>query len=227
MSFSLDKVVPWGRSLAEYGRMFALSDEDLAKKILGCGDGPASFNAELTAQGGKVVSIDPLYQFSPEAIDQRFEAAYTAVMSQMQANASEFVWDFIENVEQLGQMRRQAMELFIADLPKGLEDGRYLEGGVPELPFNNGAFDLALCSHFLFLYSGQFSLEFHIQSLVELCRVAKEVRVFPLLELGSIPSRHVDGITQYLAKNGYDYAIEEVPYEFQKGGNQMLRVQSG
>ena len=51
--FSLEKVVPWGRSFAEYIRMFSLTEEDLEKRILGCGDGPASFNAELTKKGGQ------------------------------------------------------------------------------------------------------------------------------------------------------------------------------
>ena len=43
--FALDQVVPWGRSFDEYRRMFALTDADLSRVILGCGDGPASFNA--------------------------------------------------------------------------------------------------------------------------------------------------------------------------------------
>lgn len=57
----LDDVVPWGRTLAEYELMFNLSEVDLNLKILGCGDGPASFNAEMTKQGHRVVSIDPIY----------------------------------------------------------------------------------------------------------------------------------------------------------------------
>ena len=60
----LEQVVPWGRSLAEYRAMFTLSEEDLQKRILGCGDGPASFNAEMTASGKPTVtSVDPLYAF--------------------------------------------------------------------------------------------------------------------------------------------------------------------
>ena len=48
MVFKLDKVVPWGRSFADYRDMFDLSDRDLGLKILDCGGGPASFNAEMT-----------------------------------------------------------------------------------------------------------------------------------------------------------------------------------
>jgi len=35
----LSEVVPWGRSLSEYIEMFSLSENDLEKKILGCGGG--------------------------------------------------------------------------------------------------------------------------------------------------------------------------------------------
>lgn len=62
MPFTLDQVVPWGRSYDEYVAMFALTGEDLRKRILGCGDGPASFNAELTRRGGAVVSAQGLYR---------------------------------------------------------------------------------------------------------------------------------------------------------------------
>jgi hypothetical protein len=47
----LDEIVPWGRSLAEYQLMFSLTEADLSRDILGCGDGPASFNAEMTDRG--------------------------------------------------------------------------------------------------------------------------------------------------------------------------------
>ena len=44
--------------------MFALSPDDLEKRILACGDGPASFNATGNANGGDIVSVDPQYAFS-------------------------------------------------------------------------------------------------------------------------------------------------------------------
>jgi hypothetical protein len=45
MVVKLDKVIPFGRSLDEYTKIFSLSKSDLNRKILGVGDGPASFNA--------------------------------------------------------------------------------------------------------------------------------------------------------------------------------------
>jgi hypothetical protein len=75
-----------------------------------------------------------------------------------------------------------SMARFLDDYDVGRKCGRYLAAELPSLPFEDQAFDLGLCSHFLFLYANQFSLEFHAESIVELCRVVKEVRIFPLLE---------------------------------------------
>jgi hypothetical protein len=58
---TIDNIYPWGRSFDEYRKMFTLTDEDLNLKILGCADGPASFNAEMRQRGKEVVSCDPLY----------------------------------------------------------------------------------------------------------------------------------------------------------------------
>jgi len=38
--------------------MFGLTDTDLEGRILGCADGPASFNAEATRKGIRVISCD-------------------------------------------------------------------------------------------------------------------------------------------------------------------------
>lgn len=71
MGLVLQDIVPWGRSFDEYQRMFALDAADLGQRILGCGDGPAAFNAALTARGGQVVSVDPLYAFDAVQIHAR------------------------------------------------------------------------------------------------------------------------------------------------------------
>jgi hypothetical protein len=130
VSFTLDNIVPWGRSFDEYVAMFALSKADLQKRILGCGDGPASFNASLTRLGGRgqVLSVDPLYRFSAEDIRKRISATYTAVMEQTRKNIHEFVWTTIKSPEELGRIRMAAMKEFLSDYPQGLEEGRYVPG---------------------------------------------------------------------------------------------------
>ncbi|MHB1287397.1 MAG: hypothetical protein ACYCYP_12760, partial [Leptospirales bacterium] len=139
-------------------------------------------------------------------------------------NAREFVWTSIASVEELGKTRQEAMNAFLEDYPRGLLEGRYREAELPVLPFGPREFGLALCSHFLFLYSAHLTEEFHLQSIRELCRIAGEVRVFPILELGAVPSRHLDPVIDRLSREGYRIALEEVPYEFQRGGNQMMRA---
>jgi hypothetical protein len=227
MSFRLNDVVPWGRSYDEYAAMFALSGADLAGKLLGCGDGPAAFNAVFAGRGGHVVSVDPLYRFTKAEIALRIDETYPVMAAQTRANAQEFVWKHVADVEALTALRRDAMDIFLADYDAGKAEGRYVEGALPVMPFANHTFDLALCSHFLFLYSAHFDLAFHVASIRELCRVAREVRIFPLLELGTVRARHLDPVFAQLADLGYAATIERVDYEFQRGGDEMLRVRGG
>ena len=224
MSFKLESIVPWGRSFGEYQAMFNLSDEDLRCRILGCGDGPASFNASLTARGGSVLSVDPIYGFSPEDIRRRINETYAEVMAQTKKNMDEFIWTTVKSVDELGQMRMSAMNEFLADYATGVSGGRYVSGELPQLPFKDCEFDLAVCSHLLFLYSEQMSADFHLSSIRELCRVAKQLRIFPLLELGARKSRHLEAVVATLRASGYVIAITSVEYEFQRGGNQMMTV---
>jgi hypothetical protein len=187
--FTLDAVVPWGRSFDEYCAMFALSDRDLGLRILDCGGGPASFNAEGTRGGRCIVSCDPIYRFTASQIETRIAATYAAIIDQTRHNASEFVWTSMRSVDELGAVRMAAMRKFLDDYP-----------------------------------AEQFDESFHCSSIAEMGRVADEVRIFPLLALGSVPSFHVDPVAADMRRRGFAVSIENVPYEFQKGGNQMMRI---
>lgn len=227
MPIEYKTAVPWGRSFEEYCRMFDLSESDLDQRILGCGDGPASFNAEMTRQKRIVISCDPLYAFSASQIRQRIDETFDEVMAQTQENQHKFIWNSIESLKTLGQIRMKAMADFLDDYEAGRAEGRYLDAELPALPLKNGSFDLALCSHFLFLYSDNLSLDFHVASLLEMSRVAREVRVFPILDYNANPSPHLDPAMNRLKEKGLTATVQTVPYEFQKGGNRMLRIQAG
>ncbi|MCU0548616.1 MAG: SAM-dependent methyltransferase [Leptolyngbya sp. Prado105] len=221
----LNAVVPWGRTLAEYQEMFNLSDTDLDAKILGCGDGPASFNAEMTALGYSVISIDPIYQFSADEIRQRVQETYDSVISQVKQNLDRYVWKNFRDADQLGQARLAAMERFLLDYEAGHAENRYQFQALPRLAFESDQFELCLCSHLLFLYSNQLSLEFHLASIAELLRVSQEVRIFPLLKLDGERSPYLETVMAELKHQGFDVEVSTVAYEFQKGGNQMLQIQ--
>jgi hypothetical protein len=225
--FTLDQVVPWGRSLDEYRSMFALTDADLdTMNILGCADGPASFNAEATRRGDSITSCDPMYQFNVVEMRQRISETYDKIIDETRKNSDDFVWTTIKSVDELGRLRMAAMRMFLDDYEMGKEEGRYIEASLPTLPFVDAEFDLALCSHFLFLYTAQLSEDFHRAAIRELCRVAHEVRVFPLLDLGGKPSPYVDLAAAAARAAGYEVLIERVPYEFQRGGNKMMRIRT-
>ena len=67
------------------------------------------------------------------------------------------------------------------------------------------------------------SYDFHLDSIRELCRIADEVRIFPLLTLAQERSPYIDPICNTLAEEGIKSEIVEVAYELQKGGNQMIK----
>jgi ubiquinone/menaquinone biosynthesis C-methylase UbiE len=124
----------------------------------------------------------------------------------------------------LGEVRMAALNEFLSDYDSGRVASRYVTGALPHLPFDDDSFDLALCSHFLFLYSDAVSAEDHVRAVRDLARVSREVRVFPLLDMAGNPSRHVPRVIEELGGDGLRVRVEPVAYEFQVGGNQMMRI---
>ena len=224
MVMKLDKVVPFGRSLDEYIKMFSLSSEDLQGRILGVGDGPASFNAEGTAQGYDITSIDPVYQFYGIGIKQRFDEVVDDIIDQIIATPDNWVWSYHKNPQDLKVRRIKALELFLQDYDRGKQTGRYLTQALPHLNFAAKSFDLALCSHFLFLYSQQCDRAFHLAAIKEILRVSQEVRIFPLLTLMQKTSPYVEDAIAEFNSLGYSTSIVKVDYELQPGANKMLVI---
>ncbi len=204
--------------------MFALSGEDLQGRVLGCGDGPASFNAEATVLGARVVSVDPIYAFTASEIESRINEIFETVVSQTRAQADRFVWNRFADADALGCARLDAMRRFLLDYEMGQKAGRYIQASLPGLPFAEGAFDLGLCSHLLFLYSEHLSRDEHIAAVRELLRVAREVRIFPLLSLSGGISPFIAPVCRWLSDEGYIVEQQTVAYEFMCGGNTMLKV---
>lgn len=225
MVMKLENVVPFGRSLDEYKNMFALSSSDLEMAIVGVGDGPASFNAELSALGKSVISVDPLYVFRAEDIEKQFNAVVDNIIAQVKATPGDWVWSYHRSSDHLKENRVRVLRRFAADYEAGKADGRYVIGELPSLGFEDNKFQLALCSHFLFLYSDQFSYEFHLASVREMLRVATEVRIFPLLTLMLKKSPYLQPLIETLKAEGFIANVEKVGYELQRGGNEMLRIQ--
>jgi len=202
--------------------MFDLSDKDLTLRILGCGDGPASFNCECNGNGGNVISVDPIYGMSRQEIKARIDETYDEVIAQTSHNQEKFVWDLIGSVENLGRIRMEAMKLFLDSYDRGKDQKKYIEAALPDLPFADKPFDISLSSHFLFLYTDNLTLDFHLSAITEMLRVSKEARIFPLLDFNAQKSLHLKAVIDYF--KDHRCQIRRVNYEFQKGGNELLVI---
>jgi SAM-dependent methyltransferase len=227
MALKLDEVVPFGRSFDEYRRIFALSDEDLGKRIISVADGPAGFNAEMKRRGHTVTSVDPVYEFPGREIERRFREVVDNIIGQVRATPGDWTWGYHKSPDGLRRNRERALETFLADYDAGKAEGRYVVGSLPNLPYPDRSFDIAVCSHFLFLYSEQLGYEFHRDSVLEMLRVAGEARIFPIVDLSPAPSVHLEPLAKELESRGFIVEFRKVDYEVQRGGNEMMRVRRG
>jgi len=226
MQSRLNQVVPWGRSADEYVRMFRLTDRDLSKSLLGCGDGPASFNACWTRRGGRVTSIDPIYRFDAADIRRRIVEVRPMMEQHLHDTYSNYDWSYFRDVDQLVDQRLASMEVFLKDFEGGRRVGRYVVGELPRLPFSDLTFDLALCSHYLFTYGDRLDRDTHLRAVFELLRVAREVRVYPLVEAGGQPSEHVAAVCRAVEHAGFVHETLSVDYAFQSTATAMLRIRA-
>ncbi len=226
MNFRYKDIVPWGRSFDEYLDMFDLSEEDLARDIVGVGDGPASFNVQMYHRGTPIISVDPIYRYSETELRQRIQETYEDVIAQARRNRDKFVWTKFASIDELAEVRMQAMDDFCRDFETGKQQGRYIDASLPNLPFPDRHFDLVLSAHFLFFYSANRDLEFHFNAVRELLRIGTEVRIFPIVDVNSNPSPFLSPVINELEKDRITCSVERVPYHFQKTGNEMLRLRS-
>lgn len=209
------------RSLAEYLGMFALTDSELRGRILDCPGGAAGFTAEAAALGCDATACDPIYAgAAPDDLAAHAHAETARANAYLRAHPDQYVWTFFAGPEH-HRATRNAAALRFAESFRACPQ-RYVAGALPDLPFAAATFDLALCSHLLFSYADRLDEAFHLAALRELVRVAREVRVFPLVAMGSAAPLDLDDLRCALAADGVDTEVRGVGYEFQRGGREML-----
>ena len=210
----------WIYDLADYRQMFDLSARDLLKKILDFPAGMSSFNAQMTVQGHQVISGDELYVLTPPEITQRTKAFFEQDEKNLTKHKELLVNpDEIDNIVQEWRARRQR---FLEDYSLEQKAQRYLPMQLPHLPFVDQSFGLALCSDFLFHTQAHSSNPTEL--IGELCRVAHEVRVFPLMtEQGKMPNT-LGPLMLHLQQQSFGVEVREVQYHQLRGGNAMMRI---
>lgn len=190
--FVLEGIAFFGRTLNEYLGMFAISlDELKGQKILDCPSGPASFVAEATKLGIEAIGCDPLYL---EDYQQLADKARKDIIQSLDRTAKTPELFYRQTPEEITAFRDEklkAAEIFAADYTEGLKSGRYINAALPELPFADKSFDIALSGNLLFLYTdhkfggiidnSKFDYDFHLKAIQELVHVTRnEIRLYPI-----------------------------------------------
>lgn len=214
----------FGRTLEEYTRFFTLDPSALrGRAVLDVAAGPSSFTAEAHRRGIDAVAVDPLYDQSLAALAAQVREDYARMFLQLRARPRLVRLKSFASIDEAEVDRRAAASRFLADYEGKARHGRYVRASLPLLPFLDGAFDLVLCAHLLFLYAAVFDFEWHVAACVELARVSNgEVRIHPVCGANGKPYAQLDRLRAELSERGLTSAVVRVNYGFFAGSSTML-----
>jgi len=220
------KLVLWGHTPEEYQEMFDLTKKDMSGNILEYGCGPSAVNAVQHKSGHKVTSCDPLFTLDKDTLYSKVALIFADMVEHVMLEKEHFDFSREGSLEKLIAKRRRGLDQFFADYAKGKKEERYV--GITDfiLPFESYSFDFALSSHYLFAELDNQDVAFHMEVIKDLARVAKEVRIFPLIDRTGQSSSLLGPVLLGLQKENFGAEVREVPYHLQKSGNAMLRVWS-
>jgi len=211
----------WVHCLQDYVDMFALDEQDLKRKIL---DYPAKiscFNAEMHAKGcDNVVSADPKYDLSPLDMVKHVGYVIQDLSESLDCYVDHLQGEGEQEIENLLNVWNQYAQQFLADYSDGLHTRRYQMARMPSLPFEDSQFELALCPDILLTENG-YSM---VEVVSEVCRVAKEVRIFPLLDDSGEIAEELGPVMLALQQSNLGLEVKQVAYKLHKKNNAMLRI---
>lgn len=218
------KLVLWGHHIDEYQEMFDLSKANIDSRLLEYGCGPSAINAELHKGREYIVSCDPLFTLDKATLLTKSSLIFEEMVARILKNQDKFDFSYYGGVDKFIARRREGMAAFFDDYETGWTENRYLSLKDYRLSFADFSFDLALSSHYLFADLDDQDVDFHLQVLQELARVAKEVRIFPLIDRHGQPSPFLGPVLLGLQQANYGVEVREVSYHLQPKGNAMLRL---
>ena len=224
--FQLKQVAFFGRTLAEYLKMFSLDLEALrGLKVLDVASGPGSFVAEALAMGLDATGCDPMYAQDADTIAAQGKADIDSCREQIRRNPGVLAYG---DIEKFYAEKYAALEKFAADFRQRRGESRYVAGALPSLPFPDRAFDVVLSANFLMIYApladggmhdgDDFGLDFHTRAFRELARVTRhELRVAGMHTWTQPPKPHpyCEPVTRVLEEAGF--AVELVPTDYDDG----------
>ncbi|MEM7671795.1 MAG: hypothetical protein AAF212_00495 [Verrucomicrobiota bacterium] len=222
----LENIAFYGRTFEEYCSIFKLEPSELSElRILDTASGSASFAAEAAQRGIDITATDPLYDRSATALGRIGAMDIENVIARARQTESVFTYSYYKSMDEVYQARYRAMRGFIEDYPSGRALGRYQSATLPHLPFSDGAFDLVLNGHFLFLYAERLGDAFVFNAVSELLRVSRRsVFLYPLIQLNGERYPLMDELVKKLDFEGVSSEFRPLDFEFFKGANQCLKL---
>jgi len=220
----MEKLVLRGHGLDEYRDMFCLSAADLAGNLLEYGCGATAVNQEQHAKGCSMVSCDSLFALDAQALTKQVTVDFDAAVARLSKSKALYDFSACGGMDAVVSRRRGEIKKFLDDYALGRREGRYLAITDEALPFDDFSFDLVLSARFLFSEVANSSVDFHVQTIKELARVGKEVRIFPLIADDGEPSPVLGPVLLALQQENYGTEVKDVRYALQPKGNAMLRV---
>lgn len=220
-------IIVTARPFDEYAAMFHLTDDDLlAGPVLDCPAGASGFAAGARALGADVTAVDPEYRVSHDDLMLRARRDTEFGNRYVRDTEDTYAWGFFRDVDDHLARRMAALDAF--DVDRRGHPHRYVTGALPDLPFDDGAFRMAVSSHLLFVYPDHFGYGDHLRCMRELVRVVThEVRIFPLVDTTTAPWPHLARLREDLAADGVSSEVHPVEYEFIRRGDEMLVLRPG
>jgi SAM-dependent methyltransferase len=211
-----------GRTLDEYARFFALDLLALRRQaVLDVAAGSASFTAEASRRGIDAVAVDPCYDHPASVLAGQIRQDGGRMFAQRRAKPRSFRPPAFPSPAAAG--RRSAAQWFLADYEGNARHGRYVRGALPLLPFLDGAFDLVLCGHLLFIQARRFDFDWHFAACAELMRVSGgEVRIHPLCGADGRRYAELERLRDGLLAQGVRSEVVPVDCGLFTGSDRML-----
>lgn len=221
----LDRIMVTSRDFGEYLMMFGLDEQTiLTLDILDCPGGASDFAARLRERSGRVVSVDPLYGSSPDQVATTVSEDLNRGLARAVEALELYDFSWTDGLHRYVERRQRAAQRFLADFTEDRARGGhgYVDAALPNLPFPDSAFDLALVPNLLFTYADLFDRRWHLDAVRELMRVSAEVRIHPLAESTGMPYSELDLLRSELAEYGIRTEVLSSEYRLHRRDDRTM-----
>ncbi len=213
----------WIHGLEEYEQMFDLQADDYRKILFDFPGSISSFNADVYQQAHRIVSGDTIYSMDFPAMQAYVEQLLQSNYAYLKQHAQAVLRHGVADIESIFKIVQDNSERFLTDYVTGKKQARYQAVFMPHLPYKNHEFQLALCCDYVFNHHKQNDCTPQ-EVVFELCRIAEEVRIFPVLTERGEPSTWLGPLMLELQQRHYGIEVRHVAFKNVKGNNAMLRI---